>query len=174
MSPQAGISRPCRGKRHLQLAQAAPNRCPGVPRLTLQVSSGRWPRRLASPGPPLASVRIPPAGVRSMALVPRAPPVESAAQPISNAPCRPSGNFGTSYQPASSRHSDKRREPAPASASTSTSRPRPTVFAHACKTWHSIRRTLSLPIRPPKMIAPSRSGWPKLPDRGGQSHPRFP
>ena len=22
------------------------------------------------------------------------------------------------------------------------------MFAHACKTWHSIRRTLSLPIRP--------------------------
>jgi hypothetical protein len=80
------VSRPCRGKRHLQLAQAAPNRCPGVPRLTLQVSSGRWPRRLVSPGPP---VRIPPAGVRSMGLVPRAPPVESAAQPISDAPLPP-------------------------------------------------------------------------------------
>src|SRR5262252_7006464 len=32
----------------------------------------------------------------------------------------------------------------------------------------------SLPIRFPKMIAPSRSGCPRLLDRGGQSRSRFP
>src|SRR5260221_51816 len=36
------------------------------------------------------------------------------------------------------------------------------------------RGLLSLPIKPPKMIAPSRSGWPTLLDRGARSRSRFP
>ncbi len=170
----------------MQLAQAAPNRCPGVPRLTLQVSSGRWPRRLVSPGPPLVICENP-SGGRALNGIGASRPAGRIGGPtyfqrafaaLLAISLRRLADM-PSARPTSRLHrampSDKRREPAPASGSTSTStRPRPTVFAHACKTWHSIRRTLSLPIRPPKMIAPSRSGWPRLPDRGGQSRPRFP
>src|SRR5262249_2781656 len=43
----------------------------------------------------------------------------------------------------------------------------------AFQLFQGIQRNVR-PIRPPKMTAPSRSGWPRVLDRGGQSRSRFP